>query len=1137
MGVSRLTLLAALSLLGGGATFGSASARASCGPEVGTLVSVSGTVEVQRAASDQWLPAPLNEALCEGDTIRVGERSRAAVSLINEAVLRIDQATTIRLLDITGEEKERSWLDLLNGALQSFSRKPRLISVNTPYLNGSIEGTEFAMRVEDGTTQITVIEGVVTAANDQGSVALSPGEAASASAGLAPQRRTVVRPRDQVQWSLYYPPVLSTSAIAADSPMLAEASACAGRGDTACAFAELDRVPAAARDAQFFLLRSALLLSVGRVDEAKTDIDEALTRDPGAGPAYALKSVIAVAQNDREQALADARRGVELTPDSAATDIALSYALQADFQLQAARDSLSKAVARHPDNALAWARLGELWLMLGDRRQARDAAERAVALDPELSRTQIVLGFAALTEIRIKKARAAFEKAIVLDSADPLPRLGLGLAMIRDGALAEGTGELEVAVALDSNDSLLRAYLGKAYFEEKRDPLDAEQLAIAKQLDPLDPTAYLYDAIRLQTENQPVKALRELDRSIELNDNRAIYRSRLLLDQDRAARGTSQARIYNDLGFSRLGYNEASTSLAIDPSNASAHRLLSDIYRASPRAEVSRVSDLLQSQLLQDININPVQPSLAAANLNIIARSGPATAGFNEFTPLFERNEVQLNSSALAGGDDTAAIEGVVSGIYDRYSFSGGGFYYDAAGFRENADVSHKIGNFYAQAALTPEFNIQAEYGTRNSEWGDIAMKFDLEDYDPTFRRSLDSEVWRVGARISPGPRSNLLLSYINADRQIDGTAAQELFSIPGLGAFNLRDDLESDDQTDQYDAQYLFQGDGFNVIVGGAYAYVDRSDILSFTLETPFGDEATEQFTDQFSIRDKRGYAYTYFNAIEGLIGTLGVSYQEYQQGEVFDFDRVNPKVGLQWSVTDALLLRAAYFQGVKPVLSSNRTLEPTQIAGFNQYFDDANATKFDRHGVAADWRASRDVFLGAEATKRDLESPFVSSLTGLGVFEDRDEWTHRVYAYWTPMERWAVSADLVYDKFENQSDSEVADFVPSSVTTVSLPLVARYFNPNGFFASAGVTYVDQTVRGDESYAYQTGDSDFVVFDLGVGYRLPKRAGLISLVVQNVFDEDFAYLDNSYRTFQDEPSIGPYAPDQTITAQLTVNF
>ena len=1119
------------------AWIGASQAFADCEPRVAEFVSVTGSVEVQRETGAEWISAALDTGLCEGNTIRVGERSRAAVALVNEAVLRIDQNTTIRLLDITGEPNERSWLDLINGAFQSFSRKPRFLTVSTPYLNGSIEGTEFVARVDAGSSEILVLEGVVRAANAQGEVAVGAGEAASAGAGESPQRRIVVRPRDQVQWSLFYPPILSASTITPASPGLAEAKACADRGDTVCAFNALERVPAAQRDGDYLLLRASLLLSVGRVDEAKADLDALLGRDPGAGQAYALRSVIAVAQNNNAAALEDARRGVELSPDSAAAKIALSYALQANLELQAARDTLLQAVEQHPQDALAWARLGELWLMLGDRRQARDAAERAVALNPELSRTQIVLGFAALTEIRIKQARTAFEKAVALDSSDPLPRLGLGLAMIRDGALAEGRGQLEAAVALDSNDSLLRAYLGKAYFEEKRDPLDAEQLAIAKQLDPLDPTAYLYDAIRLQTENQPVQALRELDRSIELNDNRAIYRGRLLLDQDRAARGATQARIYNDLGFNRLGYNEASTSLAIDPSNASAHRLLSDIYRANPRAEVSRVSDLLQSQLLQDININPVQPSLAATNLNIIARSGPATAGFNEFTPLFERNQVQVNSSALAGSDDTVAIEGVASGIYDRYSFSGGGFYYDTAGFRENADLSHEIGNFYAQAALTPEINIQAEYGTRNSEWGDIAMKFDLEDFDPTFRRSLDSEVWRLGARISPGPRSNILLSFINADRQIDGTATQELFFIPGLGAFNLRDDLESDDQTDQYDAQYLFQGDGFNVIVGGAYADVDRSDTLSFTLETPFGDEPTESFADEFNIRDERGYAYAYVTAIEGLIGTLGVSYQEYQEGEVFDFNRVNPKLGLQWSVTEALALRAAYFRGVKPVLSSNRTLEPTQIAGFNQYFDDANATKFDSYGVAADWRATRDVFLGIEAMKRDLESPFVSVLTGLGVFEEREEWINRVYAYWTPTNRWAVSADVIYDKFENQSQSEVGDFVPSSVTTISFPIVARYFNPNGFFASLGVTYVDQTVRGEEAYVHQTGDSDFLVFDLGVGYRLPKRTGVISLGVQNLFDEDFAYLDNSYRSFQDEPSIGPYAPDRTIAAQLTVNF
>ena len=49
--------------------------------------------------------------------------------------------------------------------------------------------------------------------------------------------------------------------------------------------------------------------------------------------------------------------------------------------------------------------------------------------------------------------------------------------------------------------------------------------------------------------NRPVEALQSLQRSIELNDNRAVYRSRLRLDEDRATRSASLARIYDDLGF------------------------------------------------------------------------------------------------------------------------------------------------------------------------------------------------------------------------------------------------------------------------------------------------------------------------------------------------------------------------------------------------------------------------------------------------------------------------------------------------------------------------------------------------------------------------------------------------------------
>ena len=62
-------------------------------------------------------------------------------------------------------------------------------------------------------------------------------------------------------------------------------------------------------------------------------------------------------QNEQEQALADAERAVELSPEASAPKIALSYAQQGNFQLEAARATLLQATEQNPDDPLAWARL------------------------------------------------------------------------------------------------------------------------------------------------------------------------------------------------------------------------------------------------------------------------------------------------------------------------------------------------------------------------------------------------------------------------------------------------------------------------------------------------------------------------------------------------------------------------------------------------------------------------------------------------------------------------------------------------------------------------------------------------------------------------------------------------------------
>jgi tetratricopeptide (TPR) repeat protein len=1094
---------------------------AECTPIVGRLVSIDGQVEVQRGDDSLWQPATLDDSLCERDTVRTGARSRAAVMLINEAVLRLDQQTTVRLVDIAEEEQESSFLDLILGAFQSFSRSPRVLEVNTPYLNATIEGTEFVIRAEANRTLLTVFEGVVAAANPHGSAQVAGGQSVAAASGQPPTPYALVRPRDAVQWALYYPPV----------------------------DAALEEAPLDERDARFHLREAGQLLSVGRVDEARDAIERALAIDPNAGLAYALRAIIAVVQNDKTAALADARRAVELEPRATAPKIALSYAQQAHFDLESARDTLLQATEEQPQDALAWARLAELWLMLGYRDRAREAADRAANLAPDLERVHLVRGFAALAEFDTRTARAAFERAIVLDSEDPLPHFGLGLAMIRDGALEEGRRKLEVAVGLDSSNSLLRSYLGKAYFEEKRDPLDADQLAIAKELDPLDPTPYLYDAIRLQTENRPGEALQAIQKSIELNDNRAIYRSRQGLDQDRAARGTSVGRIYDDLGFQQLGVHEASKSLTLDPGNASAHRFLSDIYGGMRRTEVARVSEQLQAQMLQDININPVQPSLSETNLNIVTRGGPAEAGFNEFTPLFERNDIQLDVSGLAGDDDTFGGEGVVSALYDRFSISAGAFHYETDGWRPNHDINHDIYNAFAQYAITPELNVQIELRHRESETGDLEFNFDRDPFFPNLERELDQDIARAGFRYSPSPNSDFLFSFIYSDRDEQIRDADTVTFAPDI----LAADLGVDDAGYQVEGQYLYRNDWFNLTAGASFTGVDRTSDTLLAIQ-PAGIPLLQGTIDS-DIVHPHGYVYANIDLAENLTWTVGLSIDSYDEDphnvqEGFDKFQVNPKLGVQWNVTDDFLLRGAVFNAVKPILVANRTLEPTQIAGFNQMFDYPNATEVFQYGIGADWDVTDNLHLGAEAVWRDLEAPNVSQadLDGDTVIdsldfrtEDEDEELYRAYAYWLPIPELALSAEIVFDRFESEAGGLTdTSSVPLDLETFSVPLGLRYFHPSGFFAGLNGTYVHQEIDRSAaalSLGFSDGTDDFFVVDAAVGWRFPDRIGIASLSVMNLFDEEFQFQDDSFREFRDEPTAGPYFPDRTILGRVTLNF
>ncbi len=740
-----------------------------CDPWIAKIVSVEGTVKVQKSEGADWHAVALDDTLCIGDVLWVGELSRAAVLLPNETVFRIDQSTTV---SFAGPEQETdSLLKLFKGAAHFFTRSPRGLKVDTPFVNAAVGGTEFLVRAEDDKSLVSVFEGKVTASNAAGSLLLNAGETAVAAAGRAPVSQVVVRPRDGVQWAIYYPPLLYAREWGEDdlpgtgsSPAIKGAIEAYRNADLAGAFQAMRGTPADLADTRFLTTRAALLLTVGRLEEATADIREALRLDPANAHAYALQAIIAIARNRKDQASELARKAMDLQPESTAVLLADSYVRQAHFDLEGAIATLNDAVKHDPRSAFALARRAELQLSVGQLSRGFEDARRAVELDPGLSRAHLVVGFAHLFRIKIDKAKKSFRKAIELDQGDPLARLGLGLAKIRGGDLHGGRQELEIAVVLDPDNALVRSYLGKAYFDEKRDSRAAEQFSLAKQLDPKDPTPWLYDAVRKRTVNRPAEALQDIQESIRLNDNRAVYRSRLMLDQDLAARSVNLARVYDDLGFSQAALAEGFKSVSTNPADFSAHRFLSDAYAALPRNEIGRVSELLQAQMLQPLNINPIPPRLAEGKLLNFEGTSPADPSFGDYNALFNRNRVAFVLGGMAGTQGLGAEEVIHSGVYDWFSYSLGQQHFQTDGYRKNNDLETNLYNAFFQASLGPRTSVQGEYRFRKTDSGDISLFFDPEFFFPVNRNEQETEIFRVGGRHSFSPQSDLLVSVIKGD-------------------------------------------------------------------------------------------------------------------------------------------------------------------------------------------------------------------------------------------------------------------------------------------------------------------------------------------------------------------------------------
>jgi tetratricopeptide (TPR) repeat protein len=1028
--------------------------------------------------------------------LRTGALSRAALFMQPETLVRVDQNTSISVSQTADETLVKfTQEDIVAasatahtcGAGYFITRFPRKFKVNTPHLNAAVEGTEFLVAMRCERTELSVFEGKVLAAGAGVSVFPSQsvvgGQTLTVGGSEPPAIKLQLKPADAVQWTLYYPPITPAGVVPVED----------------C------RVVAPDNRVSCLIARAEQLLRTGRVEEAQANIGDALAVAPASSDAKALSSIISLVRNDKAEALRLAREAVEATPTSAPAWLALSYAQQADFKLEAALTSATRAAELTPSSALALARVAELQLSLGWTGEAEKTAKQAVAANPSESRAQMILGFVHLAQIKVKEAREDFGRAIENDSSDPLSRLGLGLAIIRGGKLVEGREQIEIAVALDPTNSLIRSYVGKAYYEEntkERDKLASTQFGLAKELDSKDPTPAFYDALLMQVTNEPVNAVKELQAAIERNDNRAIYRSKLLIDSDEASRSVSLARLYQDLGFSQLAITEAAKSVSNDPGNVSAHRFLADTYSTLPRHEISRLSELLQSQIRQPVGLPLLQPLLAEDSLFVLPGAGPIFGGLNEFAPLFLSNGVGLQLYGLGGNYGTWGDQALVNITSNQVQFGFSQYRFTTEGIRPNNDLDKHIYDAIVLMQPAQGTILQAEVSTSQQNYGDLVKRFDPENFD-TGRNNDKSSSARIGIAHDFSPQSQFILSL--ASRTDDGTLSFDdgtSLSVRTVGK--------------KAEGQYVWRDTSISLVSGMSYYWANTHEDIFGTLE--------ENSPTHTSV-----YSYAYANFFQGFSAQLGLTYDHLNARDSGNKEQINPKLGLIWTPTASTTLRAAIFRVLRRQFSTDQGLEPTQLAGFQQFFDDPDGTSSDSAGIALTQRIANNLYAGFEAFGRKITFP----LTDIDLSVKFYEWRERygtAYLYWLATERLALAFEPRYERFTRPVDATGVEAF-TQVSTTQLPLTARNSISSGFsWFVRGSHYYQSGEFADIQGGFFTQNSSFWTMDGGIEFRLPRRLGILSIEGRNLFDRRAPFQDT-------DPLAPSFVARRFLLAKLALAF
>lgn len=1122
----------------------------------GKVLSVEGAVEIAASGQTQWTPATTNVQLQFGDTLRTGARSRAAVQLSDLSVLRVNEKTVLEVRPQAGGGG--SLLDLTSGSTYLFNRsKPTSLQFRTPLVSGAIRGTEFNLAAAPGgATTVVLLDGEVGLENEHGQVVLKSGEEGIVEPNQAPRKTAVLHAINRIQWSLYYPGVLDLKELGIAEPPPAELtdSVAAYRAGDLLQALELYPAGYGARSNAERVYHAALLLAVGQVDQTEAEL-QALG-EPSSF-AQALRRMIASVKQEPLPAGA--------APATASAWLAESYYLQAQSKLAQALAAARRSVDLAPGFGYAWVRLAELEFSLGHQEKAMGALDRGLNLSPRNAQGLALRGFLEASQNQMTQALASFERAIALDGALANAWLGRGLCKIRQGHWEAGRQDLQVAATLEPNRSDLRSYLAKAWIETHRRPLAEKELRLAEHLDPADPTPWLYSALLKQAYNEQNAAIDELEKSKELNGNRSVYRSRFLLDQDQAVRGANLAKLYQEDGMFDVSVREAARAVDLDYANYSAHLFLADSYdslrdprKLNLRYETPWLSQLLMADLLAPVGAIPLSQNVSQ----------------QEYSRLFSGDRVGLYSDTEYLSRGAWLEDASEFGNVGNTAFAFDQYYRSDVGERPNNDVRDGNISLQLKQELTPQDSLFLEVNASDYHSGDVLQYYDPAAASRTLRITETQEPNLFAGyhhEWGPGIHTLLLAGRLQDTLTQNDPAALALITtrdaVTGqiIGVSQRPAQLAYQSELTAYSAelQQIFQTASQTVVLGARYQTgdIDTDSFLDRLL--PVGQ------TNTLSLNRVTAYGYYSWQVLEPLQLTAGLSYDhlDYPQNNEIPpisaaeahTDQVSPKAGIRWNPLENTTLRGAYTRSLGGVFyDTSVRLEPSQIAGFNQAFRSmipesvaglVPGSHFETFDLALDQKFATRTYVSliAELLKShgsrtvgtlDAFGPLALDLPA-GVHQSLDYQEKSLTAVVNQLvgKEWAlggsyrVSRASLDDDIPAVPDALSGNFSLTANREVSavlqqLRLYAIFNHPSGFFARAESIWSSQS---NDGYAVALAGDDFWQFNLFAGYRFPRRRAQIELGLLNIADRD--YKLNPLNLYSDLPRA------RTLFAGLKLNF